>query len=133
MADEIYGSYSDRQGKDEEHEQLLDKRSVDEDYESLPVMSSWTKMNLGSFEKKSENDGRRIPDEDYDEEPAVEDSYAKRSVMEERLVAGELGEHRAEAEKMEKYSKNSASPKKSYKEGALVAGEPGEHRDGRVF
>merc|ERR1719468_787585 len=90
MADEIYGSYSDRQGKDEEHEQLLDKRSVDEDYESLPVMSSWSKMNLGSFEKKSENDGRRIPDEDY----AVEDSYAKRSVMEKRLVAGELGEHR---------------------------------------
>merc|ERR1719468_352236 len=128
MADEIYGSYSDRQGKDEEHEQLLDKRSVDEDYESLPVMSSWSKMNLWSFEKKSENDGRRIPDEDYDEEPAVEDSYAKRSVMEKRLVAGELGEHRAE-----KYSKTPASPKKSYKEGALVAGEPGEHRDGRVF
>merc|ERR1719468_1144941 len=100
MAEAMYGSYGDRGGKDEEHEQVLDKRSVDED---------------------------------YDEEPAVEDSYAKRSVMEERLVAGELGEHRAEAEKMEKYSKNSASPKKSYKEGALVAGEPGEHRDGRVF
>merc|ERR1719468_1169085 len=110
MAEKIYGSYSDRQGKDEEHEQLLDKRSVDEDYESLPVMSSWSKMNLGSFEKKSENDGRRMPDEDYDEEPAVEDSYAKRSVMEVRLVAGELGKHRAE--KAEKY-KTPASPKKS--------------------
>merc|ERR1719215_761989 len=100
MADEVYGSYEDRQGKDEEYEQLLDKRSVDKDYESLPVMSSWSKMNLGNFKKKSEI--RR----------------EKRSVMEKMSVAGEPRELRAEAERIGKYP---PSP---------PAGEPGEHRNG---
>merc|ERR1719468_1367700 len=109
MAEEVYGSYEDRQGKD-------DKRSVDKDYESLPVMSSWSKMNLGNFKKKSEI--RR----------------EKRSVMERMPVAGEPGELRAEVERMEKYNKAPAFPEKSYIEDySRVEGEPGEHRVGEFL